>query len=806
MGKYGIGAIGNPGTNSRGGIDWGYESIVNPAGGIVNDESFAIITADAIRLNQPPPSNIYGFQYTPTTGGNINNSIVADVDYDTESQDKSVYGDVDIYKIPEVPLGYDLALIKTLSAGQPAGVQVGDNASFTIQVVNQAASESLAFTVTDMIPSGLSFVSATGTNFSCSASGQLVTCDYTGSLQPGDIATFDLVVSVDDMSQAPFRNWAEIESDSGDDDDSQPGDNDANDSGAGTGSNGGDPVENHNDLNHSGANNDPLTDEDDSDYEDLFEESYDLALIKTRVYGSGAVSVGSSVYFEVEILNQGNIAASTFSFLESIPAGLELAYVYSSPYTCEDSGGTPLQWTVSPAIQGPAPITCNYTETTPLAPGVTAMVRFRFVVTDLTMQPLRNWAEIETDDGDDVDSDPGDNDASDGAAGTGTPGNDPVINHNDIDHDDPAYDENTEDEDDSDYEEVSGTYYDLALIKELSAGQSPNVSIGSTVNYTITVKNQGNQTAQNFSVTDMIPAGMSFVTATPAPDGSPPAGTTGQLTWTIATALFSGNTTTINLQLKVDDASQAQYRNWAEIESDNGDDVDSDPGDNNGNDGGAGDGGTGGDPVVNHNDINHDETTPDKFDEDDSDYEDVFLIETYDLALIKELAAGQTTPVTPGSNVNYTITIQNQGTAVSGAYSVTDMIPAGMSYVSSSPAADGPPAAGATGLLTWTFPASSELAAGAQQTIQLTLKIDDHTQAPFRNWAEIETDSGTDEDSDPGDNNGNDSGSGTGGNGSDPVDNHNDITIDEPAGDEDDSDYEDVDVTIDYDLALHRNS
>jgi hypothetical protein len=59
-----------------------------------------------------------------------------------------------------------------------------------------------------------------------------------------------------------------------------------------------------------------------------------------------------------------------------------------------------------------------------------------------------------------------------------------------------------------------------------------------------------------------------------------------------------------------------------------------------------------------------------------------------------------------------------------------------------------------------------------------------------------------DEDSVPDTNTGSDSGAGSGTAPNDAVVNHNDITLDTPAGDEDDNDYEEVGGDVEYDLAL----
>ena len=60
---------------------------------------------------------------------------------------------------------------------------VGTNGVYTITVTNSGTcSTSGTITVTDTLPDGLSFVSGTGSGWSCSANGQVVTCTNAGPL------------------------------------------------------------------------------------------------------------------------------------------------------------------------------------------------------------------------------------------------------------------------------------------------------------------------------------------------------------------------------------------------------------------------------------------------------------------------------------------------------------------------------------------------------------------------------------------------------------------------------------------------
>lgn len=177
---------------------------------------------------------------------------------------------------------YDLALIKTLAPTQPAWILDGDVVDYVVTIRNQGNVASGDFTVTDVIPYGMSFVSAIGSGFSCALIAGTpptvpdeIQCLYTpptaADLAPGDDVTINISLSADDLTQAPFRNWAEIDADSSadygvNDDDSEPGDHNGSDNGSGTGSPGSDPSIDHNNIAHNDSTHDDATeDEDDSD-------------------------------------------------------------------------------------------------------------------------------------------------------------------------------------------------------------------------------------------------------------------------------------------------------------------------------------------------------------------------------------------------------------------------------------------------------------------------------------------------------------------------------------------------------------
>ncbi len=88
----------------------------------------------------------------------------------------------------------DLQLTKT----HPGNFNAGSTGSYTLRVTNGAVAmdpELGTVTVTDTLPTGFSYVSGTGTGWSCAAAAQVVTCTHPPSLAPG--ASFpDLTLTV----------------------------------------------------------------------------------------------------------------------------------------------------------------------------------------------------------------------------------------------------------------------------------------------------------------------------------------------------------------------------------------------------------------------------------------------------------------------------------------------------------------------------------------------------------------------------------------------------------------------------------
>jgi type VI secretion system secreted protein VgrG len=83
---------------------------------------------------------------------------------------------------PTPPAAANLFIVKN----HVGNFVVGTNASYRIAIFNNGGSTtSGTYTVTDTLPTGLTFVSATGVGWTCSASGQTVTCTNGDFIAPG---------------------------------------------------------------------------------------------------------------------------------------------------------------------------------------------------------------------------------------------------------------------------------------------------------------------------------------------------------------------------------------------------------------------------------------------------------------------------------------------------------------------------------------------------------------------------------------------------------------------------------------------
>ncbi|MEM6318277.1 MAG: DUF11 domain-containing protein, partial [Bacteroidota bacterium] len=417
----------------------------------------------------------------------------------------------------------------------------------------------------------------------------------------------------------------------------------------------------------------------------------DLALTKTLAT-AGTIISGDTVAFTIKVYNQGTIFADSIELVDYLPDSLNL--VVENGWTLTGLGDT----TATKLLAvGNGALSAGG-----LAPTDSVEVSLRAVIpVDFRGTSLVNFAEIgnQTDiygnDLKDVDS----NDDTDRTNDSGG------IPNSDTDN---ITDNSNGDEDDHDPALVTVQQtFDLALKKTLAIGQSTTVSPGDTVNYQVTIYNQGTQIAYNINVVDYTPAGMTLVTGgIYSPNwisGSPNA------TFYNAGPLAVGDSIVAPLSFRIaDNFMGTSITNAAEISSADNDtnnangqpeDTDSSP-----------------DALNNETNLVDDEITQNGKsggDEDDHDIALVNLTQRYDLALTKILV-DKGTPYRPGDTATFRIYVHNQGTLTVAANTVkvrdyipTDMILADNDWL----AADS----------SYTFP--NAIAAGSMDSVDIDLQI-----------------------------------------------------------------------------------
>ena len=210
----------------------------------------------------------------------------------------SATADEDDHDVATLPL-YDLALIKTRSAGQDAYITAPppQNVSFDITVKNQGGTAAYLVHVKDSVGTGL----AIGTNSTAvvtSSASNSRTITYAGSgefvidqLDPGESVTFPVITIADPATQSTLVNTAEItqfdnDSNAGNgiapwvaDFDSTPDANPANDALEQSGVVF--PIDSHNNIDNAPVNGINIADEDDHDSEGV---SFALMRIGSTVY------------------------------------------------------------------------------------------------------------------------------------------------------------------------------------------------------------------------------------------------------------------------------------------------------------------------------------------------------------------------------------------------------------------------------------------------------------------------------------------------------------------------------------------
>ena len=419
-----------------------------------------------------------------------------------------------------------------ISKAGPSTGTVGVNFDYTLTVNNTgtAATNGGLVTVTDIIPTGLTFVSATGTGWTCSASGQTVSCTTNNMILVN--GSSNIILTVNPSSTGTVNNTANVVG-------------------------GGDNTSSPSNLVATTINAAPTP---------------NLTLVKT---GPNTATVGTNFAYSLTVNNTGTAATSgVVTVTDILPAGLSFVSGTGTGWSCVASGQT---------------VTCTTSGS--------ILVNANSVIT-LTVNPTSTGNVI--------------NSASVVGGGDSTP-----FISNDV-----------------------PTTINAAPTPNLVISKSGPTTgtVGTNYSYTLTVSNTGTLTTTGtVTVTDALPSGLTFVSGSGTGWACSGAGQT--VTCTSSTAINVNGTSTINLIVTPNQTGT--YVNVASVI-------------------GGGD---------NTSSTSNSVTTQ---------------INPAPAPVLAIAKAGPAT-ATVGVNYNYTLTVSNTGTSnTNGQISVTDVLPTGLNFVSGS--------------------------------------------------------------------------------------------------------------------------
>ena len=97
--------------------------------------------------------------------------------------------------------------------GHEGDFATGSHGAYILTITNRAqTATSGSITVTDMLPPGLTFDSATGAGWTCSATDDTVTCTNAGPVEAGARTSITLTVKVGDSAYPGVTNFATVAS------------------------------------------------------------------------------------------------------------------------------------------------------------------------------------------------------------------------------------------------------------------------------------------------------------------------------------------------------------------------------------------------------------------------------------------------------------------------------------------------------------------------------------------------------------------------------------------------------------------
>jgi uncharacterized repeat protein (TIGR01451 family) len=126
---------------------------------------------------------------TPTAVGEAVNNVTVDSSLDDPNTDNN--SDTETTDVEDEPESADLSVTKV---GSPNPVTVNQQLTYTITVSNAGPDAAVNVVMTDTLPAGAIYISATPAQGSCSHAGGVVTCDLENIAGNSDVVTTIIVV------------------------------------------------------------------------------------------------------------------------------------------------------------------------------------------------------------------------------------------------------------------------------------------------------------------------------------------------------------------------------------------------------------------------------------------------------------------------------------------------------------------------------------------------------------------------------------------------------------------------------------
>ena len=181
----------------------------------VDGQDITCVRDELLTVGSAPVITVVATAGEGSEGEAENTAIVSSETIDHDPTDDSSTD------VVEVVASIDLGLAKSLES---SSLVAGGQGTWALVVTNDGLSPATDITVVDTLPTGLTYRSYSGDGWTCESAGQIVTCDYTGALAPGESTTLRLVTDVATSLTGSVQQRATVEAEGVEQDSGDNGD------------------------------------------------------------------------------------------------------------------------------------------------------------------------------------------------------------------------------------------------------------------------------------------------------------------------------------------------------------------------------------------------------------------------------------------------------------------------------------------------------------------------------------------------------------------------------------------------------